>query len=128
MRELTKEELLKYRDGHFMTVGDLKKFIEKHNLSDDTLVVAQRVEDSYYEKGNWGVYLKEGEHYYYAIERNKKIDGEYNDKEQYPDLDISKLKKFNEEELKNFKEQYHPVWSPVRYNDDKDILFLDLHY
>jgi len=24
--------------------------------------------------------------------------------------------------------QYHPVWSGVHYKDDKDILFLDVHY
>jgi hypothetical protein len=26
------------------------------------------------------------------------------------------------------KEQYHPAWGCVRYGDDTDLLFIDLHY
>ena len=37
------------------------------------------------------------------------------------------LKLFTEEQIRQSMEQYHPIWSCVRYKDDKDVLFLDLH-
>lgn len=60
-KHITKEELKgKYKD--FLTVGDLKKFLEKNNLPDDAPVLAQRVEDRYFEKCDWSVYPKNDEH------------------------------------------------------------------
>jgi hypothetical protein len=147
MNEISRERLLSY--NNYLTVGALKEFITRNNISDDALIVVQRIEDDYYEgidisgmrgpdgvypEGSktegWGVYLKEGGAYHHAKRHNDDIDsGKYEDKEQYPDLDTSKLKKYTEEELRELKDQYHPVWSPVRYNDEgNDILFLDLHY
>lgn len=75
---------------HYLRVGDLKKQLEEY--PDDALVVAQRVEDVYYEKHGWDV-----------IEKPDGI---------YPE----------------HMNQYHPVWSICHYRDDKDCLFLDLHY
>jgi len=125
IRELSKEELKKYSD--FLTVGRLKKFLNEHDLPDDAIVVTQRIEDHYYENNNWGVYLKEGEDTYYVKQRNKDIkNGKYLNKENYPD--IKNIKIYTDEEIKETMEQYTPVWSCVRYPDDKDILFLDLHY
>ena len=90
VKELSKKGLKDYSD--YLTVGRLKEFLNEHNLPDDAKVVVERVEDSYYEKGGWGVYLKE------------------------------------DSLTPGFPNQYTPVWSCVRYKDDKDILFLDLHY
>lgn len=60
---------------------------------------------------------------------NKDIEDEkYLDKEKYPRVKEENLKPFTEEQIKQSMEQYHPVWGCVRYNDDKDVLFLDLHY
>lgn len=115
MRTITKEELLKSRDGGRLTVGQLKQFIAENEISDDAIVVVERVEDQYYEGGvdisgiasftengfveslpegsrstEWGVYVK-------------KRDG--------------------------FPVQYHAAWqSPIYFDDKKDILFIDLHY
>ena len=100
IKEITKEEL-KNRYQHFMTVGDLKEFLNKHNLPDDAKVVVQRVEDVYYEKHNWGVYLKEGEHTF-KDEQGKIV--------------------------KESLEQYHPAWCCVKYRDEDDVLFINLHY
>lgn len=126
-KELTKEDLQKF--NHTLTVGKLKKFLEEHNLPDDAIVVTQRVEDFYFEKGNWGVYKKEGHHSFQARKYNKKIDsGEFLNKEDYPNINPENLKKYTEEEIDSMKEQYHPAWCCVRYEDDKDILFIDLHY
>lgn len=38
----------------YMTVGDLKKFIKKHNLKDDALILYHRIEDVYFDKYKWG--------------------------------------------------------------------------
>lgn len=97
--EISNQELKKYTDA--LTVGDLKKFIVQHDLQDDAKVMVQRVEDVYYERHGWNVYLKEGEHTFKDNEGNV---------------------------VKESMEQYHPAWSCVRYGDDDNLLFIDLHY
>jgi hypothetical protein len=99
IKEITKEEINNYT--HFLTVGDLKKFLSKHDLPDNAPVLIERVEDVYYEKHDWGVYLKEGEHT--VNDENGNI-------------------------VKESLKQYHPAWCCVRFKDDSDILFIDLHY
>lgn len=127
--ELSKEKLLSYVNSGYLTVGRLKEFISEHELSDDSIIVVQRVEDFYYENNNWSVYLKEGEHAYYCKQWNKDIEsGKYLDKKKFPKIKEENLKPFTEEQIKQSMEQYHPIWSCVRYRDDKDVLFLDLHY
>lgn len=100
IKEITKEEL---KNGYqcYLTVGDLKEFLYKHNLPYDAKVVIQRVEDVYYEKHNWGVYLKEGE---------------YTFKDEQGNI------------VKESLNQYHPAWCCVKYRDEDDVLFINLHY
>ena len=130
LRILSKEKLLSYRESHYLTVGRLLEFIKDNNIPDDAIVVSQRVEDIYFETHNWGVYRKEGYHTHWMRDINKKIeDGIFDDKEEFPLITEEMKKKFSEEDINNASEQYHPVWCPVLYKDDKnDILFLDLHY
>lgn len=121
----------------YCTVGDLKKFLEKHNLPDDAKILLQRVEDKYFEASKihpqssaWESIKKEGLFYYQAVERNKKIEsGEFNDKEQYPLLDEEKIKEIymSEEELELLKEQFVVAWCPVKYDND-DNLYFHAHY
>lgn len=127
---INKEELLSYLNHGYMTVGTLKKFIEKHDVPDDALVVVQRVEDFYYEDHGWKVYLKEAEHSNWMKSYNDALDkGEFDDKEKYPDFKDEMRKKFTEEQIIEASAQYHPAWCPVLYEDDgKEVLFLDLHY
>lgn len=133
-REITKEDLGKYRHNGYYTVGQLLKFIqdglESGKLNQDSLVLSQRVEDMYFEENNWGVVKKEGEHYHYCMTHNKRIDeGYFLNKEEFPDIkgDEPFLNKVSQEELDAAKDQYHPIWCPVIYNDDNN-LYLDLHY
>ena len=111
----------------YCTVGDLKEFLAEHNLPNDAKILIQRVEDKYFEKHGWKTINKEGQFYNEAIEFNKKIDGEFNDKEQYPDLEVSDLKKIEGEELNQCKEKYIVAWCPVKYPNDNN-LYLDAHY
>lgn len=94
--EITKQELI---DGYktSLTVGDLRDIIAKSGLPDTAKVLIQRVEDVYYEKHNWNVLYKEGEHTF------KDDSGGV---------------------VKESLEQYHPAsWC---YSDD-DMFFIDLH-
>lgn len=51
----------KEKHKHYMTVGDLKKQLADY--PDDALVVAQRVEDTYYDHNGWQT-LKKADHLY----------------------------------------------------------------
>ncbi len=127
-REFTKEELTEDHH-HRLTVGKLKEFLYKYNLPANAPVMIQRVEDAYYERHGWGVYLKEGWFTHQYKERNAKIaSGEYLNKEEYPNLTEENLIPSTEEEIKQSMEQYTPAFSCVGYRDDKDMLFIDLHY
>jgi hypothetical protein len=130
-RILTEEEV-KEKFTHYLTVGGLKKSIERLNLTDEAKVVIQRVEDVYYNKHGWGVMLKEGEHYHNAIHMNKNMKEEIARRErgeepEYPKMDDPIKYIFEDEVLKELKEQYNPAWGVVEYKD-KDFLFIDLHY
>jgi hypothetical protein len=46
-----KEFKEKYKKYRYLTVGELKKYLEDY--PDDALAVSQRVEDVYYEKHGW---------------------------------------------------------------------------
>lgn len=152
MNKLTKSDLNQYMTG--LTVGKLKKFITDNNLSDDSLVLIQRVEDRYYDgidisgmsgcketddgkypsgskSDGWGVYLKEGDSYYRAECLNNNMINELKNREcgaesDYPDL--VNPENYITELVDELKEQYHPAWSCVYYKDDPDVLFIDLHY
>jgi len=76
-------------------------------------------------------FLNNGYVYNQYKKHNDKIySGELLNKENYPDIEEGSdiLKKVSEEELEKMKTQYHPAWSCVNYKDDKDLLFIDLHY
>lgn len=122
---------MRKRFQDFCTVKKLKEFIEKHNISDDTIIVMERVEDRYFtETSGWAdkeLQMK-GESYYNCLEHNKKVDGEFLDKEQYPDMTPEFLVKYTEEDLERSKTQYYPAWCPVYYKENTKYLFLDAHY
>ena len=154
MNKLKKEDLRKYTNNGCLTVGDLKKFIETYNLPDDAPVMVQRIEDRYYEGNDisgmsgckdtddglfppgsksegWGVYLKEGDSYYSIKNMNIRMEEEIvrrKNGEPGKFHEIEDPEKYLIELNDELKDQYHPVWSPVFYKDDSDILFLDLHY
>jgi len=147
MNKIDKADLKKWTG---LRVRDLKEFVEKYNVPDDALIMIERVEDRYYEgcdisgmnsvdgilpEGSkslgWGVYLKEGQSYYDALSHNKRIkEGFYFNKEEFPNIKEGSemLEEYTEEQLEEYKNQYHPAWSCVKYNDEDDLLFIDLHY
>lgn len=154
MNKIKKEDLYRYTKNGFLTVGQLKKFIEERNIPDDAPVLVQRIEDRYYEGNDisgmrgcpdtedgiyppgsrsegWGVYLKEGDSYHNVKTMNIRMKEELvrrknGEPGKFPGIEDPE--KYIEELNDHLKDQYHPVWSPVFYRDDQDILFLDLHY
>lgn len=122
---MTETEKEKFK--HYSTVGALKAFIQENNIPDDAKILVERIEDMYYEKNNWVAIRKKGEHYNYSQRENEKItSGEYADKEEYPNLK-KQPDLYTERELEDSKNQYNPVWCPVKYPDDNN-LYLDCHY
>ena len=141
MNELTKEDLIRFRDNNHLTVGDLKRMIEKHNLPDNAIVLVERVEDKYFEGGcdisgmssangilpegsrssEWGVYLVDGENHYYAKKYNEDVaNGEWEDKPPHPI--------YTEEQLRLCKDQFVPAWCCGPYKKEKDIFLIHMHY
>jgi hypothetical protein len=99
------------------------------NLKDDSIILVQRVEDFYYENNNWKTYNKESEFCHNARNWNSGvISGKFSNKDEYPLLTEDNLKLISEEEINKMKSKYNPIWSPINYRDDQEILFLDLHY
>ena len=129
MKEITKEELDEGFE-HYLTVGKLLDYIEKYNISRDAKVLTQRVEDVYYNKYNWGVVLGKGFHYYSIEKMNQNMIDEENRRKlgKEPEYDMEDPSMFIVKLDDSFKDQYSPVWGPVRNNDDKDNLYLNLHY
>ena len=114
----------------YCTVGDLLKFIEDHDVSKDSKILVERVEDFYYEKNGWETVKKQGDQYNSTMNLiDKAKNGVFSNKKVFPRMteeviaDILKL----EEQLSDCLNEYHPVWSPVLYSGD-DNLYLDLHY
>lgn len=110
---MTGEEA-KSKFKHYLRVGDLKKQLEEY--PDDALVVAQRVEDRYYEgcdiSGMTGT-LSDGSTG--ILPPGSKATGWQV---------ITKPDPMD----RNWTVEYSPVWSICHYRDDKNCLYLDLHY
>ncbi len=129
-KEYTREEILELKEKfHCLTVGDMKKFLSENDFPDNAPILIERVQDVYYEKHGWKVYKKDNEHTSFFRRQNENIkNGIYSDKDEYPNITEHILIPHTEEDISAAMNQYHPAWSCVRYNDDKDILFIDLHY
>ena len=98
--------------GHgYLTVGGIKNFIEKHQLPDDAPVVAQRVEDCYFE----GVDI--------SGMRGADIGGGI-----YPEGSRAEGWKIYSKKSDIGETEYIPVWCCVKYRDEDNVLFLNLHY
>lgn len=112
-----------------LTVGDLLDFIEKNKIPRDGKVFYQRIEDKYFKQGSgWGEHSKmiEGEQYHNAVYRNKKVDGEFKDKEQYQLMENPEDYRVSKENMELLKEQYIPAFTSINY--DKTNLFITAHY
>jgi hypothetical protein len=109
MNVYTKEEILNLGEECYgLTVAELLNFIQENNIPPDAPVLIQRVEDKYYEgfdvsgmRGPGGI-----------IPEGTKSNGW----KVYP------------KEQGTGPTQYSPAWSCVYYREDKEILFIDLHY
>lgn len=112
-----------------LTVGDLKKHIEKNNLPDDGIVLVERIEDFYFKRNNWSVHRKKGEEYHRSIQWNEDIkSGKYSDPEKYPGLVGKELKEIDEATLNEMKTQYHSAFCCAKYKDDDKNLYINSHY
>lgn len=135
-----------------MTVQDLLDFIKDRNIPMTAKVMIQRVEDKYFDgvdisgmtdsEGNvypsgsrstgWGVFLKKGYAYYEAEQINTNLNAEIDRRvlgkePNYPKIEDPAKLLVDLSDI-GLLEQYHPAYCPVFYDDDTDLLFIDLHY
>ena len=150
MNEITREQLFKMSMNY--TVRDLLKFIKDNQISEDAVIVVERVKDSYYEGSDisgmggctttpdgiyppgskstgWSVLCKENMFTHTMREWNQKVkDGIYQNRKSYPKMsDEMRNHIYSEEEILLSRTQYSSITYAVGY-PEKDILYLDLHY
>ena len=131
MRILSKEEIENRFKDH-LTIGDLKKWLDKNSdLPDDSKVLIQRVDDRYFKNNQWGVYLKDGETVYNQLNFNNDMREEIERREngeesEYPAIEYPS--NLITEITDDLREQYFPAWCCVRYSDEEKIMFIDAFY
>jgi len=128
-KELTEEEFIRHRKNS-ATIKELREAIK--DLPDDGSILVQRVEDFYYVKNNWGVVKKEGYWYDSHLRMNQKMRDEIERREiGLPgefEMDDPNKYILTEEEMSEMKDEYTLAQSTFTYNDDKENLFINLHY
>jgi hypothetical protein len=125
--KLKKEELDRVCN---LKVGDLRKFLEENtDLTDDAPVLVQRVEDIYFERNNWPVYMKEGFLYRSFEQMNDRMmeEIERRSRGEDPHYEMEHPEKYIHSLGDEEREQYVPTWKCVKYPDE-NALFIDLHY
>jgi hypothetical protein len=124
MKELTKEDLKRYKENGYLTVGKLKEILYK--MPPDAIVMVERIEDRYFDGNDisgfggckdtpdgkfpegsksegWSVYLVEGENHYFAKKYNEDVaNGDWEDQQPHPT--------YTEEQLNDCKDQFVPAW------------------
>ena len=150
-KELTLEKLKDWQ--YYLTVGELRKALSEY--PDDAKVLVQRVEDQYYDgvdisglggctdtedgtfpqgskSDGWPVVLKKADFYHYCLGWNKQMDDEVEERAkgeigQWP-FENPEKQKYTQEQLDAALDQYSPAFCVVKYKDDPNNLYLDLHY
>jgi len=107
---LKKEDLENFKKCGSLTIGDLRKWLDNNNdLPEDSLIMIQRVEDKYYEGLDVsGLRSSNG-----ILPEGSKSEGwgQYQKEQSYSGIT-----------------NYHPAWCCLRYKDEKNLMFIDLHY
>ena len=127
MNKLEKKEI---QAMHGLTVGALRRFLMDHpEIEDDQPVLIERVEDVYFEKHGWGVYLKEGEAYHNALSFSSKMREEIERRKrgEEPEYGMEDPSLYIKDPTEEDMNQYVRAWCCVKYKDD-NALFIDLHY
>ena len=137
---IDREELQSYLKNGHLSVGSLRRFLKKNpELSDDTPVVIQRVEDMYYDgfdfngsqTNGWGVWPHKGESYWSAESMNKRMLEEIETRESGKEWQYPKIEDPNEFiydlEDKGLLDLYSPAWC-IFTDKEKDITYINLHY
>ena len=134
---MTKEELLN-KTNHSLRMKDLREFVENNKgLDDDSPLVIERVTDLYFEGREWNgkqidgwdVLKKEGYHYHYSLDWNRKMQEEVDRREQglEPKYRMNNPLEniFGERELEEMKEQFY---QPHCITTDKEVVYIYSHY
>jgi len=128
MKKYTKEELYS-RDR--LRMSDLRKFIDNHkDIPDNVPVLLHRVEDYYFEKVNWAVWLHKGFHWFSTKRMNEKMEQEKVHRAAGKKTDYPKIEDPDDHitpMTDELKEQYmdaHCIFT----NKEEDLIFITPHY
>lgn len=121
--EIKPDEIKSLKNFFYLTVGKLKKILEDY--PEDGMILVERVEDLYFDTHNWGVVKKENPIFNQLKEIGKDDEsGMIDNKEKYP----TPITPLDDLELEGLKDQYCPAFSVAKYYDDKDNVYIKLHY
>lgn len=138
---------------HVLKIKDIKRFLENNqDLDDEAIVMIERIGDSYFngmditglmtvngiappgtKTEGWPVYLVEGESYHSAKNFEKDMIEEVEiiksgGERQYPGIENPEEKIGVYEDWDKLKDQYQVGNCFWRYPDQKDMVFLAIHY
>jgi hypothetical protein len=131
MNKLSEEDLKKRKDSaHNLTLGDIRKFLEKYpDLPDDCLVFSERIEDVYFDKHGWKVLPVKGYWYYSHKDFNEKMQEEIERRKRGEEPEYSMedpSKHIVDLEDDNLLEQF--VLGNCITKDKNDNILIYIHY
>jgi hypothetical protein len=138
---------------HVLKVKDIKRFLENNqDLDDEAVVMIERIEDRYFDgfdisgfstsegiaptgkkSDQWSVYLVEGESYNWAKQFEEDLIEEVKiikegGERQFPFIENPEEKIGTYDDWDKLKDQYQVANCFWRYPEQKDIVFLAIHY
>ena len=131
IKTISKKELLDIK-RHDFTIGDIRKFLKQNeDLKDDAVVLIERIEDIYFNKNNWSVYLEPGDSLYNQDRMNKEMMDEVERRKRGEESEYPKIENPEDYICKiddSFKDQFIPANCISRHCGEDDLIFIHLHY
>lgn len=127
LKEITPERL-----SRGFSVGQLRKILLNPDINDDTIILVERIHDSYFEgNSGWDLYFQKGEQWHNAnamndnmlAEHQRILDGK---NRQYSMEDPLKYV-YDQDSMNLLMEQFHPP-SGAYFNKEENILFIYSHF
>jgi len=136
MNIITPEDI-NSRNWHSLDMGELRKFVaDNSEIPNETLVLVQRVEDSYFEKREfnnlmiegWPVYLVEGDDWHHTKLWNEQMEEEIALRAAGKEAEYSKIIDPSKEITPLTNELKEQFYIPHCITRDKNVVLIYSHY
>jgi len=118
LKKLTKEELF---HNHYPPSLTLKKFREiTKDMPEDSIILIERIHDTYFENHNWSVYLEENEYSFNEKESQNSIETLSGESIPQNPKDPKKIEML--------KSEYIPAHFCIRRKSEPKLIYIDFHY